>query len=628
MVTLLLMLQAGPVAEPPKANDNNPIQEVANSLLSAAQDWIRKDNGDTLTLRLQNVDVFNALEMLSEQTHEDIIVHNDVTGQVNLLLRRVSFEQALDAMLSANRLMYERRDGIIHVFPQPPEPERPAFEPVTRIFRLNHIAAADAVEFIQPLVGSDVVIAATKSATGGLDAEEGETTPAGNDVIGVVGPEHLVELVELALREIDRKPAQVLVEATIMRATLNDQNALGIDFNTLMGVDFQIMTAASPGLTTLTLGPLPANEFDDTSATVQTDFAASIPPGGFTFGIVKDQVAGFVRALERITDVTIMANPKVLTLNKQRGEVIVGRRDGFITTTVTETAAVQTVEYLETGTKLVFRPHVTGDGYVRMEVHPEDSNGGLTAANLPFQETTEATTNVLLKDGHTILIGGLFRERTTAAREQTPLIGNVPFVGALFGVSQDQTVREEVIILLTVHVLDDLDQQDGFEHLEDDIERFRVGARRGLMGTGREQMAQARFRAAVGALDEGDIDRALSNLRMTLHLNPRHTDAIKLKEQLENKRTWSISGSIMRSYLREHLNEHEGDPRRPVFGEPDIPAMLRDATQPEPDPSTGRLPKRPSDAADSATAPAHASDEAPGTSGATEPMYPLPSDRR
>src|SRR5690606_22979737 len=96
------------------------------------------------------------------------------------------------------------------------------------------------------------------------------------------------------------------------------------------------------------------------------------------------------------------------------------------TTTVTQTSSIQNVEFLETGTQLRFRPYIGDDGYVRIEVHPEDSTGGLTAANLPFEQTTEVTTNIIVRDGHTILIGGLFREVTSASRSQVPLVGNVP----------------------------------------------------------------------------------------------------------------------------------------------------------------------------------------------------------
>ena len=139
-----------------------------------------------------------------------------------------------------------------------------------------------------------------------------------------------------------------------------------------------------------------------------TNFTQGV--GGLKVGFVSDNVSVFLSALEQTTDTTIMANPKVLALNRQQGEVFVGNEDGYITTVTTETTTSQSVESLKTGTRLIFRPYIAEDGYVRMEIHPEDSTGGLTSSNLPFKITTEVTSNVMVRDGHTIVIGGLFRE--------------------------------------------------------------------------------------------------------------------------------------------------------------------------------------------------------------------------
>lgn len=202
--------------------------------------------------------------------------------------------------------------------------------------------------------------------------------------------------------------------------------------------------------------------------------------------------------MEEVTDTTVLANPKILALNKQKGQVIVGRRDGFMTTTVTETQAIQTVEFLETGTQLVFRPFIGDDDFVRVELHPEDSVGFVNAQGLPSEQTTEVTTNVIVRNGETILIGGLFREVTTDARSQIPWLGNLPGIGALFRSNSDSTSREEVIILLTIHIVKDREAYAAASREQyEDIERMRVGIRQGLMWHGRERVAQAQYRKAL-----------------------------------------------------------------------------------------------------------------------------------
>jgi type II secretory pathway component GspD/PulD (secretin) len=559
-----------------------PASETPESGLGGIQNRVEVGPGGTLDLRLHNVDVFLALEMLSEQTGRNIVVQQGVTGSVSVVLRRVTFDEALAALLTANDLQHELRQGIIFVSPRRPEAAQPAAEAKTvRVFRLSYISAGEAESLIKPLLAEDDRVsrnpesAAAEAGGGGGAKLIGGNRDAGDDVLVIWSTPARIEQVAAALAEVDRRPQQVLVEATILRATLNEQNALGVEFNTLCGVDFQQLSAVSPGVGSITLGPVPQAQLNNSSTAVRTDFNNAVPQGGFTFGIVKDNVAAFVRALEQVTDVSVMANPKVLTLNKQVGEVIVGRRDGYLTTTVTETAAVQTVEFLETGTKLLFRPFILRDGLVRMEVHPEDSNGGLTAANLPFQETTEATTNILLRDGHTILIGGLFRERTTMGSNRVPFFGSLPVVKHLFGVEQDQTVREEVIILLTVHVLNQAHDEAASNWALDDAERLRVGARQGLMGTGRVQMADARLRRAVELAQEGRIDDALSAVRLSLSLNPRNIDAIHLKEELLERRDWSSDGSPIRTFLHEKLLH---PPESPMFGRP-IPSRVEPLKQ-------------------------------------------------
>lgn len=594
MVLLLLLpagpLNEGPEPEPPQAPHAAALDRQARLSpgdSTPADDRIDVRANGRLDLRFRDVGIFDALELLSDQTDRNIVVENGVAGSVSLLLRQVTFDEALLAIVRSSNLTYETRDGIIYVSAAKSSAEggdgprsagRGEGAPrEVRVFRLNYVTAMAAEDFIKPLLGEDGTITRTGELKEGIESDKesaGGFSAAGREILVVIAPQSRMKLIETALAEFDTRPPQVLVEATIMRATLNDQNALGIDFNTLLGVDLQMLTAVSPGVTDLSVGNVPFDRLDNFNSTLRTDFNDRVPSGGITFGIVKDQIATFVRALEQITDVSILANPKLLVLNKQRGEVIVGRRDGYQTTTVTETAAIQTVEYLETGTKLVFRPLVTGNGEVRMEIHPEDSNGGLTAANLPFQETTEATTNVMLRDGHTILIGGLFRERTNIAKSQVPVVGNVPVIGPLFGVQQDQTVREEVIILLTVHVLNDSESEDAkFAGVTDDIERVRVGARMGLMGTGREVIAEARYRQALDELRAGATEKALESVRTSLRINPRNLDAMRLQEQLENDRTWRATGTQMRAFLQEMLREQKGLPGRPVLGLPQVEAI-------------------------------------------------------
>ena len=110
-----------------------------------------------------------------------------------------------------------------------------------------------------------------------------------------------------------------------------------------------------------------------------TNFASQVPSGGLSIGFLSNHISVFLRALEQITDTTVVANPKILAVNKHKGEVFIVGRTIWLqgTTTTSQTTTEETIQFLDTGTKLIFRPFIGDDGYVRMEVHPEDSAGGL-----------------------------------------------------------------------------------------------------------------------------------------------------------------------------------------------------------------------------------------------------------
>jgi len=250
----------------------------------------------------------------------------------------------------------------------------------------------------------------------------------------------------------------------------------------------------------------------------------------------------FIKALETVTETSVLANPKLLVVNKQRGEIIVGKRDGYLTTTVTDTVATQTVQFLETGTKMVVRPFIAKDGFIRMEIHPEQSDGHIELFDknaLPTQTTTEVTSNVMVRDGRTIVIGGLFKEESNPTRSQIPILGNIPYLGTVFRQTSDVAKRNEIIVLLTPHIIKHDVDEGVSEQLKDDVERFRIGARKGLRCWSAQRLAETHVRWAKEALREGKRDRALWNLDLALACDPRQVDAIRLKEQVTQKAYWS-----------------------------------------------------------------------------------------
>ncbi len=554
---------------------------------------VTRTDAGLLDLHVRNMEIGTLLEMLSYQARRNIVSSTSVTGKISANLYAVTLEQALDAVLTPNKYAFHVSGNTVFVG----LPEEIAVllpPPTTRVFPLRYIRPADAAAVVRAVLSKDAPVVEsggdTKSASEGGGASTLEMGAAGGSYLVITDRPARLDAAARVLAEIDLRPLQVLIESTVLRATLSESNQFGIDFTLLGGIDFQNVNSASNASADLTTGQTPATKLQNTTFNLSTEFQGTETGAGFRFGIIKNNIAAFVRALEEVTDVVVVANPKVVALNKQEGEVIVGRRDGYITTMVTQTAAVQKVEFLETGTQIKFRPLINDDGTVRLVVHPKDSNGGLTAANLPFEETSEAHADILVQDGDTILIGGLFRERTVNTRSQFPVLGDVPGLGLLFGSRNDQTTREEVIILLTVHVLKHTEhERAAFRELLEDVERMRVGTRRGLLATGRERLAQAYYHDALRQLEHGHPGLALLDVRMTLNNEPKHLAALKLREQLLDERLWDEEGSRMRDFIWDLIGPAPTapPPHEPMFGRPRVEvepgaALGRDRRPPPP----------------------------------------------
>ncbi|UCC32498.1 MAG: hypothetical protein JSU86_09485 [Phycisphaerales bacterium] len=546
----------------------------------------------TVRMHVADMPLSTVLHLLSLEGQRNIIASPNVKGTVTANLYDVTFDDALQAILVSNGAGYRVAGNFVYVYTNKELADIAAAQarrPITRVYWLNYVSAIDANSYLASLLDEDETISVPPAPAVGLksDAEAGGGfANAAQDFLIVTARPKVHDQIKGVLAEIDVRPRQVLIEATILRAELTDDNALGIDFTLVGGVDLELLGATSRGITDITLGNLPQDRFEQFNATAVTDFAGDVPGGGLTIGIIKDNVAIFLRALEEVTNTTVLANPKVLALNKHKGQVIVGRRDGFMTTTFTETQAIQTVEYLETGTQLIFRPFIGDDGFVRVELHPEDSVGFVNAQGLPSEQTTEVTTNVIVRDGETILIGGLFREVTTDARSQIPGLGNIPGIGALFRSNADSTSREEVIILLTIHVVTDRDAYAAASREQfEDVERLRVGMRQGLMWHGRERIAQAQYHKALNALSAGDRGKALWHLNMALHNNAWCIPAIKLKEAMLGERAWDEDGTGGRAFLHRLIAQKRGYVL-PPFG------------RPEPQPDSADRPQTPDEVQD------------------------------
>jgi len=553
---------AEPVVEPTVEPAVEPVIELAVDPVvepvvdqqeqeEAVSEVVEPDASGVFPSLVHKGDITEFLKFLSVACHKNIIPSPKVRGPVTINLFDVTFKEALEAILSANNLAYEEKGPFIFVYTKKEyeQMQLEARKMESQVFRLDYIPTNDVQSMIKPLLSKDGKV--TTSPQGGSDDAEGWA--AGNYLIVLDYPENIDEVGKL-IEEIDKRPLQVLVEATIMVASLDDTNELGVDFNALGGINFE----ASAGV----VGSIPSGEVSltGTDSSLSTGFSTNVTSGGLSIGIVKNNLGIFIKALESTTDTVTLGNPKILTLNRQEGKVIVGNRDGYITTEVSQTTATQTVEFLETGTQLTFRPFVTSDGYIRMELNPKDSDGGVEVAGnftLPSETTAEVTTNVLVKDGHTIVIGGLFRDRASLTRAQVPLLGNIPFLGELFRSTSDVNGKEEVIFMITPHIVEEAVDYAAAEEVMDNCNQMVLGLREGMQWHGRDRLAAAHYHWAVEHQQAGNMDKALWDASLATYISPGFTDAQYLREELLAREVYRGETGSMRLFMRRLIEGND-----------------------------------------------------------------------
>ena len=501
----------------------------------------------TVDIFVQDEDITDVLRMLSLQSQRNIVASREVTGTVSANLYGVTFFEALDAILNVNGYGYIEEGNFIYVYPAEVIAALQAEQrqTVAKVIALNYLNATDAAAFVQPLLSEDGQIQ-TNGDAGEFSLPD--DTPTGAEDFALSAtlvvydyPEHIAEI-EAMLDQLDTRPAQVLVEATILETSLTEDNAFGVDFALVADIEFADFFNLGGPLTGpdalrggATNGILPS---EGRGGAVSGNPGAIVDRSNFRAGFTWNDVSVFVSALDEVSDTTILSNPKILALNRQPARVLVGQRLGFLSTTASETSTTQTVEFLDTGTELIFRPFISKDGMIRLELSPgapravTDATG--VSVTIPDEITQEITTNIMVPDGATVVLGGLFREQTILSRSQVPLLGDIPLLGAAFRGHSDNVDRSEIIFLIKPSIVNDNVLIEQADRAMAYVERVRTGSRRGLLPFSRERQTSMLNIKAERYAREGDWNKAMWALRRSLELNPNQEAAYEIRERIFN----------------------------------------------------------------------------------------------
>lgn len=500
-------------------------------------------NDTLITVNVQDESVANLLQAIAAQHRISFVAGEQAQGKVTINLFDVPLDAALRQILATQGLDFQKQGNFYRILSteQFRAAELAADAMTTKVFSLNHLTTTEAQQLLQPLLSPEGRLSTTTGAQaaapgsgGGAGGSSGAATGSGQRQT-IVLHDHIsvVEALTRTMQEIDRPPPQVLLEATILSIDLGEDNRLGVDLNVLGGIDFNSAGATSD-LTGLTGYSATGNQLDNRLFSGQTlGFSGAPPTSGLALGFIKNNVAAFVDALERTTNATIVSNPRVIALNGQEAKIIVGGRLGYTTVTQTQTSTVQTVNFLETGTQLMFRPFVGTDGWIRMEVHPQNSAGVIDpVSGRPSESTTEITTRILMRDGQTLILGGLIGESITTARDQIPLLGSLPLIGWLFARTQESVTRRELVILLTPHILDPVQAQSRADEAKQRLASVRASHWDSLSPYLRPVVSRRLLADARVLQAGGELERALGACERAVRMNPTEVDAAVLRDQL------------------------------------------------------------------------------------------------
>jgi general secretion pathway protein D len=459
---------------------------------------LKVDSNGRISLHMDDLDIRRALELLSRQGRLSIMVAPAVTGRVTANLEGVTVEQALNAILKLTNLT-ARRDGELVFVYSPQEFKQLAYhnqEIETRIYRLNYMRAIDMMGMIQDLLSADGTMTATPSAREGISEAPsfssgggggggavapssgggggggvsgpggtGGNSLSGSDVIIIRDYKANLKAIDEIVAQLDIPPVQVLVEAVIISVQLAQQTNLGVNYAVVDNMATALGTigngadlAANSGFTPAKLLTIPVAPVTAAAAAAAGRINGGTEPGGLSsntngikFGFVSKNNSFFITALESLGEVRVLASPRLLVLNKQKAEIQLGQRLGYATVTQNFTSTVQQISFLNTGTLLRLRPFVSSDGNVRMEIHPERSSGS-TPGGIPQTNTSEMTTNVMIPDGATLVIGGLMEDERDFDQEGIPGLNRLPILGAAFGQKTKVLGKRELVVLLTPHI--------------------------------------------------------------------------------------------------------------------------------------------------------------------------------
>ena len=255
------------------------------------------------------------------------------------------------------------------------------------------------------------------------------------------------------INELDRPPPQVMIQVLIAEVTLDDRFELGVEF-AVQDLLFSEKAYMSQN------GTIKGDHCDLIGGT-DLGAAGTTGLGGISFTVTGEDFNFLIRALQTEGRLEVLSRPAILVQDNQEANITVGERVPTVQDLTVSAGGLVTpsVSYEDVGIILDVKPIINPDGFVNLEISPEISSIGTssvsvaTGVTLPTFTERSAETSVTVKDGETVIIGGLITSRTNATENKVPLAGDIPILGNLFRATVQSTTKTELLFVLTPHII-------------------------------------------------------------------------------------------------------------------------------------------------------------------------------
>jgi type IV pilus assembly protein PilQ len=417
-----------------------------------------------VTASYDSATIAEVMEGFAALSGKTIVLGKDVSGHVTARIRNQPWDVAFQAILESQGLAAtENEYGIIRVATQAALSARDSLEPLTtKILRVNYAKASGLIP----------VLDGARSGRGKVVADTSTNSLVVTDV-----PSRVANMEEL-VQNLDLQTPQVSIQAKIILVSRTDVMDLGIQYD--FGDDQE-----GTFFNTVIARPDPTKGFDTNADGIQDAFQPYDPqliPAVVTLG--GDVVAGVANASQRLPATALdvlfsvalgrfsltswlqalesaqladeQSEPVVTTADNRKAEIWVGDRTPIRVVDVgAQAAAAASIQLVETGIRLEVTPHVTANRQVLLDIRAENSSVNVADTDLGVAfGTREATSQILVNDGQTAVIGGLTQTSVTMSKSGIPYLVDLPVIGSLFGVTRRREVRQDLLILVTPHILD------------------------------------------------------------------------------------------------------------------------------------------------------------------------------